>query len=89
MEKIIPNTHDQKAISHGHKQAPPDSIFPTHDTNLNHKITSTNYPNLTQLETNNVNLSSSCNTSEDAHIEDTDTTENHDSNETNEEDMVT
>lgn len=48
-----------------------------------------NSPNQTDLETNNTNTTLSCNIGGDAHQEDIDTTEIHDSHDTNEEDMVT
>jgi len=75
----IPNS--RKAIHYDfHKHAPLESIFPSHDNN---------YPTQAELETNNSIKTLSCDTSEDVHKDAIVMPENHDSQDTNEEDMVT
>jgi len=92
VEKNIPQiTNNQKAIHFDtHKHAPTVSVFPIHDNNYNISTMNNNYPTQAGLDSNNSIKTLSCDTSEDVHKEDaTVMPENHDSQDVNEEDMVT
>jgi hypothetical protein len=88
--KNIPHTPNSQTANYGpHKHVPPQQTIPTIDNHLNYSTLKTNPPNHTELDLNNISEAQNRDNKEDDQDDNIITSENHDLQDANEEDMVT